>query len=43
VYRYINSKGIDTIRSHAFDLITIRLAPTFPKNDGQKAPMTATY
>jgi hypothetical protein len=38
-HRYIQSKGIDTIRSHAIDLITTRLAPAFPKNDGKQTPM----
>ena len=36
---YIQDKGIDTIRSHAVDLITARLAPAFPKNDGKQTPM----
>lgn len=36
---YIEDKGIDTIRSHAIDFITARLAPAFPKNDGKQTPM----
>jgi len=36
---YIQDKGIDTIRSHAVDFITTRLAPAFPKNDGKQTPM----
>jgi hypothetical protein len=37
--QYIHYKGIDTIRSHAIDFITTRLAPAFPKNDGKQTPM----
>jgi len=37
--QYIHSKGIDTIRSHAIDFITTRLAPAFSKNDGKQTPM----
>ncbi len=36
---YIEEKGIETIRSHAFDFITSRVAPQFPKNDGRQTPM----
>jgi len=37
--QYIQDKGIETIRSHAVDFITTRLAPAFPKNDGKQTPM----
>jgi len=37
--QYINDKGVSTIRFHATDFITIRLAPFDPKNDGKKTPM----
>ena len=37
--QYIQNKGIDIIRSHAYDFITSRLAPTYPKNDGKQTPM----
>ena len=37
--QYIQIKGIDTIRSHAIDFITTRLAPANPKNDGKQTPM----
>ena len=37
--KYINDKGLETIRSHAFDFITSRVAPEFPKNDGKQTPM----
>jgi len=36
---YIQTKGIDTIRSHAFDFITTRLDSAFPKDDGKQTPM----
>jgi len=36
---YIQKKGIDVIRSHAFDFIKNRLAPAFPKKDGKQTPM----
>jgi len=37
--QYIKDKDIDTIRSHAVDFITTRLASAFPKNDGKQTPM----
>ncbi len=37
--QYIQDKSIETIRSHAVDFITTRLAPAFPKNDGKQTPM----
>ena len=36
---YINDKGIDTIRNHAYDFINNRLKPANPKNDGKQTPM----
>ena len=36
---YLHDKGIETIRRHAFDLITARIAPGFPENDGKQTPM----
>lgn len=38
-FDYIESKGIDKIRSHATDFITKRLAPMKPINDGKQTPM----
>lgn len=35
---YIQNKGIETIRKHAFDFITSRVGPQFPKNDGKQTP-----
>jgi hypothetical protein len=37
--QYIHDKGLRTIRSHAIDFITTRLAPAFPKNNGKQTPM----
>lgn len=36
---YINEKGMDTIRSHAYDFIRKRLAPKDILNDGKQTPM----
>ena len=36
---YISVKGVDTIRSHADDFITKRLASANPVNDGKQTPM----
>ena len=36
---YIENKGLDTIRRHAVDFITERIAPPFPENDGKQTPM----
>lgn len=36
---YINEKGIEKIREHAYDLINKRLAPKLILNDGKQTPM----
>lgn len=36
---YITDKGMDTIKSHAIDFISKRLAPANPQNDGKQTPM----
>ena len=36
---YIDVKGMDTIKSHAEDFISEKLAPAYPKNDGKQTPM----
>ena len=36
---YIESKGMDVIRSHAQDFVRKRLAPENPENDGKQTPM----
>ena len=38
-FKYIEEKGIDTIRLHAFDFISKRLAPDIIPNDGKQTPM----
>ena len=37
--KYIDEKGLDTIRSHAKDFIREHLAPAYPINDGKQTPM----
>ena len=36
---YIASRGLDTIKAHAFEFINSRIASAFPKNDGKQTPM----
>lgn len=36
---YINDKGMDTIKSHAYDFINKRLASFPTPNDGKQTPM----
>ena len=36
---YINQKGLETIKSHAQDFISKRVAPAFVSNDGKQTPM----
>ncbi len=36
---YVRGKGMETIRSHAQDFVSKRLAPARPKNDGKQTPM----
>lgn len=38
-FKYIDEKGIDTIKQHAYDFITKRLKPEFIPNDGKQTPM----
>lgn len=37
--KYISDKGLDTIKSHAYDFISKRLAPKNISNDGKQTPM----
>lgn len=37
--KYINEKGIDKIREHAYDFIDKRLAPAIIIDDGKQTPM----
>ena len=36
---YVEQKGFDTIKSHAFDFISKRIAPAEISNDGKQTPM----
>ena len=36
---YIDAKGLDTIKSHAEDFISKRIAPAHIPNDGKQTPM----
>ena len=36
---YIENKGLDEIKKHAYDFINKRLAPNIIKNDGKQTPM----
>jgi hypothetical protein len=36
---YITTKGLETIKDHAYQFINARVAPAFPKNDGKQTPM----
>jgi exodeoxyribonuclease V alpha subunit len=36
---YIATKGLETIKEHAFQFINERIAHDFPKNDGKQTPM----
>ena len=36
---YINNKGMETIKSHAYDFIKNRLGSSNPNNDGKQTPM----
>ena len=35
---YVLEKGIDKIKSHAYDFINERIKPAYPKNDGKQTP-----
>ena len=37
--KYIDDKGMDTIKKHAIDFINQKLAPSYPANDGKQTPM----
>lgn len=36
---YLETRGMDVIRSHAHDFVAKRLAPAAPLNDGRQTPM----
>ena len=35
---YINEKGLDAIRSHAYDFLNKRIKPSYIENDGKQTP-----
>lgn len=35
---YIDEKGMDKIKSHAYDFINQKLKPAYPLNDGRQTP-----
>ena len=37
--KYIDDKGMDTIKKHTIDFINQKLAPADPDNDGKQTPM----
>lgn len=37
---YVNEKGLDKIKEHAYDFINLRLKPSYIKNDGKQTPMS---
>lgn len=40
---YVKEKGIDKIRSDAYDLINKRLKPAYISNDGRQTPMRQVH
>ena len=37
--KYIDEKGMDTIKKHTIDFINQKLSPDYPDNDGKQTPM----
>lgn len=37
--KYIEDKGLETVRKHAYDFVRIRLSPSYISNDGKQTPM----
>ena len=36
---YVRTKGFDTVKRHAYDIIEKRLGDAYPENDGRQTPM----
>jgi len=36
---YTATKGLETIKEHAYQFVNSRITPDFPKNDGKQTPM----
>ena len=41
--KYVQEKGMDTIRNHAYDFVCLRLKEAYPKNDGRQTPMKQVH
>ena len=37
--KYIDDKGMDTVKKHTIDFINDKLSAAYPKNDGKQTPM----
>jgi len=37
--KYIDEKGLDKVKEHAYDFINSKLKPANPSNDGKQTPM----
>ena len=40
---YVKEKGFDTIRTHAYEIISNRLKPEYISNDGKQTPMRQVH
>lgn len=40
---YVSLKGLDKIKSDAYDIINTRIKPKNPKNDGKQTPMKQVH
>ena len=40
---YVKEKGLNEIKEHAHKIITERLKPAYPKNDGKQTPMKQVH
>lgn len=40
---YVKEKGYDTIRKHAYEIISSRLKPEYIPNDGKQTPMRQVH
>ena len=40
---YVKEKGLDTIRKHAYEIISNRLKPEYISNDGKQTPMRQVH
>ena len=40
---YVNIKGINMVKSHAYDFINERLKPAYPRNDGKQTPIKQVH